>query len=93
MMRFTQYCTFWTENLHSFAPSGRDFFFSPNSAPLRREFRDLLRKLSRLAYGLFKHRIAFRGDLPKAVSYSSQILKVKFFTLDDDELVDPSFQN
>ena len=29
----------------------------------------------------------------KAVSYSSQILKVKFFTLDDDELVDPSFQN
>ena len=30
---------------------------------------------------------------PKAVSYSSQILKVKFFTLDDDELVDPSFQN
>ena len=42
-----------------FAPSGRDFFFSPNSAPLRREFRDLLRKLSRLAYGLFKHRIAF----------------------------------
>ena len=55
----TQFCTFWTENLHSFAPSGRDFFFSPNSAPLRREFRDLLRKLSRLAYGLFKHRIAF----------------------------------
>ncbi len=27
----------------------------------------------------------------KAVSYSSQILKVKFFTLDDD--LDPSFQN
>ena len=23
----TQFCTFWTENLHSFAPSGRDFFF------------------------------------------------------------------
>ena len=58
-------------DLPNIAPSGRKlytvlhllddiFFFLPNSAPLRREFRDLLRKLSRLAYGLFKHRIAFR---------------------------------
>ena len=28
--------------------------------------------------------------IPEAVSYSSQILKVKFFTLDDDELGIPS---
>ena len=57
-------------DLPGIAPSGRRICivlhlldekkFSPNSAPFRREFRDLLRKLSRLAYSLFKHRISFR---------------------------------
>ena len=46
-------------------------------------------------YNLICMKLSYKNMIldPKAVSYSSQILKVKFFTLDDDELVDPSFQN
>ena len=59
---------------------------------LIRNPNEILRvKLSKLGFH-FQNFIPYKKQ-PKAVSYSSQILKVKFFTLDDDELVDPSFQN
>ena len=59
---------------------------------LIRNPNEILRvKLSKLGFH-FQNFIPYKKR-PQAVSYSSQILKVKFFTLDDDELVDPSFQN